>query len=123
MPEPPGPPGLNTSEPSRWSSSAVAIRATAMSIVSPSATAWSSGTTSVAHSSWTSSGTAPLHADQSNVPVSGFGATEPVSGVVTSGVPSDGSAPTVTTSGDAEHAEPAASAIRARTRRTIRRYR
>ena len=140
MPDPPGPPGLNTSEPMRRSSSAVAARATATSIVSPSGAAWSSGTTSVAHSSPAISAATPAHDDQVRLPVSGFGVTGVVVGAVAVGAVAgsstssvvgaldcdpepSGSAPTVTTSGDVEHAETASSAIRARTRRTRRRYR
>ena len=81
MPDPPGPPGLNTSEPMRRSSSAVAARATAMSIVSPSGAEWSSGTTSVAHSSPAISAATPVHDDQASVPVSGFGVTGAVGAV------------------------------------------
>ena len=53
IPDPPGPPGLNTSEPIRSSGSAAGTRASAMSIVAPSGSSWSSGTSSVAHSSST----------------------------------------------------------------------
>lgn len=50
LPVPPGPPGLNINEPSRWAGSPAGCLTTASEIVRPCGSDQSSGTVAVAHS-------------------------------------------------------------------------